>query len=222
MRFLKVLFWLCCGGLVAAFVIYNRRRARQHPALWGGLIADFSLPLLLILVFLARACCPSLLAYQRPALADAPAARRAGARARRSARRCSRRPRLAGARAGRSRLPLPETAMRSPIYVALDTPDLERAKAIAAAGPQPCRRDQARPRILHAPTAATACTRWREIGLPIFLDLKFHDIPNTVAKAVQALRPLEPAILTVHAARRPGDARGRQGRRADAAPRWSR
>lgn len=39
-----------------------------------------------------------------------------------------------------------------------------------------------------------------EIGLPIFLDLKLHDIPNTVAKAVQALRPIEPAILTVHAA----------------------
>src|SRR3546814_15049504 len=39
-----------------------------------------------------------------------------------------------------------------------------------------------------------------KLGLPIFLDLKLHDIPNTVAKAVQALRPLEPAILTVHAA----------------------
>src|SRR5690606_16454350 len=38
------------------------------------------------------------------------------------------------------------------------------------------------------------------LGLPVFLDLKLHDIPNTVAKAVQALRPLEPAILTVHAA----------------------
>jgi orotidine-5'-phosphate decarboxylase len=38
------------------------------------------------------------------------------------------------------------------------------------------------------------------LGLPIFLDLKFHDIPNTVAKAIQALRPLKPAILTVHAA----------------------
>jgi orotidine-5'-phosphate decarboxylase len=39
-----------------------------------------------------------------------------------------------------------------------------------------------------------------ELGLPIFLDLKLHDIPNTVGKAIQALRPLEPAILTVHAA----------------------
>jgi orotidine-5'-phosphate decarboxylase len=38
------------------------------------------------------------------------------------------------------------------------------------------------------------------IGLPIFLDLKLHDIPNTVAKAIQALSPLEPAVLTVHAA----------------------
>ena len=39
-----------------------------------------------------------------------------------------------------------------------------------------------------------------QIGLPIFLDLKLHDIPNTVGKAIQALRPLNPAILTVHAA----------------------
>lgn len=38
-----------------------------------------------------------------------------------------------------------------------------------------------------------------KLGLPIFLDLKLHDIPNTVAKAIQALGPLEPAILTVHA-----------------------
>ena len=39
-----------------------------------------------------------------------------------------------------------------------------------------------------------------ELGLPVFLDVKLHDIPNTVAKAVEALAPLEPAVLTVHAA----------------------
>ncbi|HNN55602.1 MAG TPA: orotidine-5'-phosphate decarboxylase, partial [Novosphingobium sp.] len=38
------------------------------------------------------------------------------------------------------------------------------------------------------------------VGLPIFLDLKLHDIPNTVASAMQAIHVLEPAIVTVHAA----------------------
>ena len=37
------------------------------------------------------------------------------------------------------------------------------------------------------------------LGLPIFLDLKLHDIPNTVAGAMQAIHVLEPAIVTVHA-----------------------
>ena len=38
-----------------------------------------------------------------------------------------------------------------------------------------------------------------QLGLPIFLDLKLHDIPNTVAGAMQAIHVLEPAIVTVHA-----------------------
>ena len=37
------------------------------------------------------------------------------------------------------------------------------------------------------------------VGLPIFLDLKLHDIPNTVAAAMQSSHVLEPAIVTVHA-----------------------
>lgn len=36
-------------------------------------------------------------------------------------------------------------------------------------------------------------------GSPIFLDLKLHDIPNTVAKAIHALVSLKPFMMTVHA-----------------------
>ena len=89
--------------------------------------------------------------------------------------------------------------MSSPIFVAIDTPDLDRARAIAG-------------RVHHhvggiklgleffCANGRTGVREMAELGLPIFLDLKLHDIPNTVAKAIQALRPLEPAILTVHAA----------------------
>lgn len=37
-------------------------------------------------------------------------------------------------------------------------------------------------------------------GAPVFLDLKLHDIPNTVAKAIHALVPLKPFMMTIHTA----------------------
>ncbi len=45
----------------------------------------------------------------------------------------------------------------------------------------------------------SAVARLRERGLHVFLDLKLHDIPNTVAGAIRAVLPLAPALLTVHA-----------------------
>jgi len=89
--------------------------------------------------------------------------------------------------------------MTSPVYVALDTIDLDRAKAIAA---------RVKTHVgglklgleFFAANGPAGIREMAALGLPIFLDLKLHDIPNTVAKAVQALRPLDPAILTVHAA----------------------
>ena len=37
-------------------------------------------------------------------------------------------------------------------------------------------------------------------GVRIFLDLKLHDIPNTVSKAAKTIEELAPEFLTVHAA----------------------
>lgn len=89
--------------------------------------------------------------------------------------------------------------MTSPIFVALDTPDLERAKAIANAVKGHVGGIKLGLEFFSA-NGRAGVREMATLGMPIFLDLKLHDIPNTVAKAVQALRPLKPAILTVHVA----------------------
>ncbi|MGC6331179.1 orotidine-5'-phosphate decarboxylase [Rhizorhabdus sp. FW153] len=88
---------------------------------------------------------------------------------------------------------------RSPIYVAIDTPDIVKAKDIAAKVRHHVGGIKLGLEFFSAHGQA-GVREMAALDLPIFLDLKLHDIPNTVAKAVQALAGLKPAILTVHAA----------------------
>jgi orotidine-5'-phosphate decarboxylase len=89
--------------------------------------------------------------------------------------------------------------MTSPVYVALDTPDLARAHALA----QAVRHHVGGIKLgleFFCANGPAGVRDMADLGLPVFLDLKLHDIPNTVAKAVQSLSPLAPHVLTVHAA----------------------
>ena len=86
-----------------------------------------------------------------------------------------------------------------PIFVALDTPDLDRALELARAVREHAGGVKLGLEFFSAQGPA-GVSRLADLGLPVFLDLKLHDIPNTVAKAAAALAPLNPAILTVHAA----------------------
>jgi orotidine-5'-phosphate decarboxylase len=86
----------------------------------------------------------------------------------------------------------------NPIFVALDTPRLEQALAIGGAVREHAGGLKLGLEFFSAQGPA-GVRRMASLGLPLFLDLKLHDIPNTVANAVEALAMLEPAILTVHA-----------------------
>ena len=85
------------------------------------------------------------------------------------------------------------------IFIAIDTPDLDRARFLAkAVAPLAGGLKLGLEFFCHNGRAGVM--ELTETGVPIFVDLKFHDIPNTVAKAIHALAPLTPALLTVHAA----------------------
>ncbi len=84
------------------------------------------------------------------------------------------------------------------IFVALDTPDSERAVSLARqltghVGGLKLGKEFF---VANGPDAVRALGG---LGLPIFLDLKFHDIPNTVAGAIRSAMATQPAILNVHA-----------------------
>ena len=88
--------------------------------------------------------------------------------------------------------------MTNPLYLALDLPQLDAARALA---------EKVKAHVgglklgleFFCAHGHHGVHEIAHVGLPIFLDLKLHDIPNTVAGAMQALHVLEPAIVTVHA-----------------------
>lgn len=88
--------------------------------------------------------------------------------------------------------------MRNPIIVALDLPTAEQAVALA---------EQVAPAVgafkigkeLFTAVGPDIVRRIRATGASVFLDLKFHDIPNTVAKAVASATRLDVQMLTIHA-----------------------
>jgi orotidine-5'-phosphate decarboxylase len=86
----------------------------------------------------------------------------------------------------------------NPICVALDTPELSRAVALAKMLQGHVGMMKIGMEFFYAHGEAgyeaVAAT-----GMPIFLDMKLHDIPNTVAQGLKALMRLEPAITNIHA-----------------------
>lgn len=88
--------------------------------------------------------------------------------------------------------------MSNPVFLALDLPQLDTARALA---------EKVRAHIgglklgleFFCAHGHHGVHEIAHVGLPVFLDLKLHDIPNTVAGAMQAIHVLEPAIVTVHA-----------------------
>jgi orotidine-5'-phosphate decarboxylase len=89
-------------------------------------------------------------------------------------------------------------AVMNPVYVALDTTDLDYALGLATR----LRGSVGGLKLgleffsAHGPKGVRA---FADMKLPLFLDLKFHDIPNTVAGAARAAAALGISILNVHA-----------------------
>jgi orotidine-5'-phosphate decarboxylase len=93
--------------------------------------------------------------------------------------------------------PVSINAMQNPIIAALDVPSVERALQLA---------EDLAPVVgafkigseLFTSAGAQVVKSIRARGTPVFLDLKFHDIPNTVSKAVAAAVQLDIQMLTIH------------------------
>lgn len=86
------------------------------------------------------------------------------------------------------------------IFCAIDTPDIGTAKNLAAAMQDAeCGIKLGLEFFCANGPAGIAAIRDAYPDLPLFLDLKLHDIPNTVAGALRNVLPLRPCFITLHA-----------------------
>lgn len=89
------------------------------------------------------------------------------------------------------------TATNNPIICAVDTTDVAHAEHIT---------EQVRGHVggiklgleYFTANGAAGVRKITDLKVPVFLDLKFHDIPNTVAKAIQATAGINTFMMTVH------------------------
>ncbi|MBK8770129.1 MAG: orotidine-5'-phosphate decarboxylase [Rhizobiales bacterium] len=90
--------------------------------------------------------------------------------------------------------------MPNPICVAIDTPDLSRALSLVKALRSHVGHVKIGMEFFYA-NGAAGYAAVAEAGIPVFLDLKLHDIPNTVEQGLRSLMKLAPApaIINVHA-----------------------
>jgi orotidine-5'-phosphate decarboxylase len=89
--------------------------------------------------------------------------------------------------------------MTSPIILAVDTRDFETAQRWVEATRESVAVYKLGLEFFLTFGAEGVSKVKNEFGVEIFLDLKLHDIPNTVSSAASAISSLNPRFLTVHA-----------------------
>lgn len=89
--------------------------------------------------------------------------------------------------------------MKAPIILATDTSDLEIAKSWARLVAPHITGIKLGLEFFLNFGAAGVRKVTSDLNLDLFLDLKLHDIPNTVGQAAAAIAELQPRFLTVHA-----------------------
>ena len=87
--------------------------------------------------------------------------------------------------------------INNPIFCAIDTSDIDKAKELAI---------NIKPYVgglklgleFFTSCGITGIKQIEELGLPLFIDLKFYDIPNTVTSALKNILEINPMFTTIH------------------------